>query len=141
MKGLDVRWQQRLQNYQRAMAHLTAAVELRRQRDLSLLEQQGLVQAFEFTHELAWHTLKDFLESRGAARMYGSRDATREGFAHELIEDGELWMEMIRDRNRSTRVYDDGTVDTIAQAIAERYFPAFQQLAERMTRLAKEEAA
>ena len=58
MNGLDVRWQQRLQNYQRAMAHLTAAVELRRQRDLSLLEQQGLVQAFEFTHELAWHTLK-----------------------------------------------------------------------------------
>lgn len=141
MNGLDVRWQQRLQNYQKALGHLTAAVELRRQRELSLLEQQGLVQAFEFTHELAWHTLKDFLESRGAGRMYGSRDAAREAFAHELIEDGELWMEMIRDRNRSTRVYDDGTVQTIVQSISEQYYPAFEQLADRMSRLAEEEDA
>jgi hypothetical protein len=57
---------------------------LAKQRRLSDLEQQGLIQAFEFTHELAWNTLKDFLESRGAGPLYGSKDATREGFAKGL---------------------------------------------------------
>ena len=58
----DVRWCQRLQSYQRALANLTSAVMLRQARGLSELEQQGLVQAFEFTHELAWNVMKDYLQ-------------------------------------------------------------------------------
>lgn len=71
------------------------ASELAEQRDLSDLERQGLIQAFEFTHELAWNTLKDFLTARGSSEtLYGSRDATRAAYAAELIEDGEAWMEI-----------------------------------------------
>jgi nucleotidyltransferase substrate binding protein (TIGR01987 family) len=58
-----------------------------------------VIQAFEFTHELAWNTLKDFLESCGEAGIYGSKDATRKSFAAGLIEDGETWMDMIQSRN------------------------------------------
>ena len=58
----DIRWQQRFQNYQKALAQLQNAVTLARERPLSLLEKQGLIQAFEYTHELAWKTLKDFLK-------------------------------------------------------------------------------
>jgi len=78
--GNYIRWQQRFSNYQKAFTQLKSAVELSHQRELSLLERQGVVQAFEYTHELAWKTMKDFLEYRGSTeQIYGSKDATRQG--------------------------------------------------------------
>ena len=65
LQNPDVRWRQRFQSFRKAFTQLKAAADLAKQRKLSELEQQGLIQAFEFTHELAWNTLKDFLESRG----------------------------------------------------------------------------
>jgi hypothetical protein len=56
---IETRWRQRLANYSAALAQLQAAVQLSRQRALSDLEKQGLIQAFEFTHELAWN--QDYL--------------------------------------------------------------------------------
>src|SRR6266704_378540 len=96
----DVRWRQRLQSFRKAFGQLSKAAATAKQRKLSELEQQGLIQTFEFTHELAWNTLKDFLESRGAANIYGSKDATREAFATGLIANGDEWMAMIQSRNR-----------------------------------------
>src|SRR6267378_7682676 len=83
LKKKDVRWRQRFQNYRKAFSQLSNAAALAKRRELTELEQQGLIQAFEFTHELAWNTLKDFLAARRGptARIYGSRDATREAFA------------------------------------------------------------
>ena len=78
----DIRWIQRFDNYQRALHALEEAVELSRQRPLTRLEQQGLIQGFEFTHELAWKTLKDFLKYRGVSGVIGSRDAAT-GKNHE----------------------------------------------------------
>lgn len=90
------------------------------------LERQGLIQAFEFTHELAWNTLTDFLTSRGVPdKLYGSRDSTRAAFAADLIEDGEAWMEMIRHRNESPHTYNDEVAGKIIDAIVLRYMPAF----------------
>lgn len=68
MTEKDIRWIQRFHNFKKALGQLAEAVELAGQRDLSKLEKQGVIQAFEFTHELAWNTLKDFLESRGAQK-------------------------------------------------------------------------
>jgi nucleotidyltransferase substrate binding protein (TIGR01987 family) len=75
-----------------AFSQLSKAAALAQQRELTELEQQGLIQVFEFTHELAWNTLKDFLESRGRLNLFGSKDATREAFAAGLIENGDAWM-------------------------------------------------
>lgn len=91
----DVRWRQRCQSFRQAFRQWAAAAELAKQRKLSELEQQGLIRAFEFTHELAWNTLQDFLESRGATAIYGSKEATREAFAKGLIANGDEWMAMI----------------------------------------------
>ena len=132
MTGQDVRWRQRLSNYRRALARLGEAVDLSGQRTLSDLERQGLIQAFEFTHELSWKTLKDFLASRGIEELYGSRDTTREAFAQGLITDGEAWMEMIRHRNLSTHTYDEATVQEIVTAVVSRYIVAFQELETRL---------
>jgi nucleotidyltransferase substrate binding protein (TIGR01987 family) len=100
MTAKDIRWIQRYNNFNKAFGQLSDAVKLAEQRQLSKLEEQGLIQAFEYTHELAWNTLKDFLENRGMQNMYGSRDATREAFKAGLIENGETWMEMIDSRNQ-----------------------------------------
>jgi len=133
-----LRWMQRFQNYQRALARLTEAVELSRQRSLTDLEQQGLVQAFEFTHELAWNSLKDFLESRGAMNLYGSRDATRAAFAAGLISDGDVWMDMIRHRNQTTHTYNEETVREIVTAITSAYIGEFGKLRDRLQQLERE---
>src|SRR5256885_16748890 len=98
MSTADIRWIQRFNHFNKALSQLSEAAALAKERPLSKLEQQGLIQAFEFTHELAWNTLKDFLESRGTTDLYGSRDATREAFAKGLIDDGEAWMAMIQSR-------------------------------------------
>jgi nucleotidyltransferase substrate binding protein (TIGR01987 family) len=135
----DIRWRQRFQNFRKAFVQLSAGCDLAQQRTLSNLEQQGLIQAFEFTHELAWNTLKDFLEHHGAIGIYGSKDATREAFAKGLIEDGELWMAMIQSRNQTTHTYDEATANEIATAITSSYGPAFKKFETRFAQLETEE--
>ena len=130
----DIRWQQRFSNYRKALAQLENAAGLAAQRELSLLEKQGLIQAFEYTHELAWKTIKDFLEHRGATEpIYGSKDATRQAFTVGLIGDGWTWMQMIRSRNLTSHTYDEKTVEEIADAILHDYLPQFQALREKLS--------
>ena len=138
LKNKDVRWRQRFENFRKAFEQLSSAAALTQQRDLTDLEQQGLIQAFEFTHELAWTTLKDFLESRGRLNIFGSKDATREAFGAGLIENGEAWMLMIESRNATTHTYDEKTADAIAQAILTRYVPEFEKFQTRFIQLERE---
>ena len=106
MANADVRWRQRFDNYERALQVLQRGVDLAGQRPLSELEQQGLIQGFEFTHELAWNLLKDYLQYQGLEGIIGSRDATRLAFQNALIGDGEGWMAMIKARNQSSHTYN-----------------------------------
>lgn len=129
----DIRWKQRLHSYTKALAVFTEAVELARSRPLSPLEKQGLVQSFEFTQELSWKVLKDFLEYQGAATgILGSKDAIRRGFAAGLISDGDTWMDMIASRNLASHTYNQETADEILQKCVESYAPQFQQLQKRL---------
>lgn len=132
MNQADVRWQQRFANYKRALQQLQSAVELSQQRELSNLEKQGVIQAFEFTHELAWNVLKDYLQDQGNQNIRGSKDATREAFKVQLITDGEGWMAMIQSRNISSHTYDERTAEQLAGAITAQYFPLFLALQSEM---------
>ncbi len=127
----DIRWKQRFDNFQRALAQLTVAVRLAEQRPLSDLERQGLIQGFEFTHELAWNVLKDYLELEGIQGLVGSRSTVREAFKRGLIVDGEAWMDMIEKRNLSSHAYDLGVAETVAQAVSAHYHPLFLDLQAR----------
>ncbi|PPC91756.1 MAG: nucleotidyltransferase, partial [Methylobacter sp.] len=104
----DSRWRQRFANYQNALAQLTRFID---KGELNELEEQGLIQAFENTHELAWNVLRDYLLAKGQQAIQGSRDATRLAFQLDLITDGEGWMAMIRDRNRTSLTYNKATAD------------------------------
>jgi nucleotidyltransferase substrate binding protein (TIGR01987 family) len=139
MTTQDIRWIQRLNHFNKAFSQLKEAVELARQRPLSKLEEQGLIQSFEYTHELAWNTLKDFLESRGARNLYGSKDVTREAFKRGLIENGEAWMDMIENRNLTSHTYDEAVASQIISAILNVYFTEFESLQIKLDKLKQEE--
>jgi nucleotidyltransferase substrate binding protein (TIGR01987 family) len=129
----DIRWQQRFANYGRAMQNLGEAVALATERPLSNLEQQGLIQAFEFTHELGWNVIKDFLEFKGITGLIGSRDASRSAFKNELITDGEAWMDMIKARNQTSHTYNLDVANEVAHAILTRFYPAFVALRQTLS--------
>ena len=128
----DIRWHQRLANSEKAFSRLAAAVELASPRPLSDLEKQGLIQAFEFTHELAWNVMKDYFAWQGTVDITGSRDATRESFSKGLVADGEGWMEMIRSRNPTSHTYNEEVANEIAARITGQYAPLFQAFLLRM---------
>lgn len=128
----DIRWQQRFDNFNRALEQLTQAVELSHQRALSDLEKQGVIQGFEIVHELAWNALKDFLEFEGVQGIVGSRGAVREAFKRELIDDGELWMDMIEKRNLSSHTYNKELAEELVNAIIGGYHAAFLALQQEM---------
>lgn len=131
----DIRWQQRFNNYIKAFQTLVDAVELAQTRELTKLEQQGLIQSFEFTHELAWNVLKDYLQDKGITGLIGSKDATRSAFKNGLIEAGDDWMEMIEARNQTTHTYNPEIAQTVADDILKRFYPAFAGLAKKFTAL------
>jgi len=141
MSTKDIRWIQRFHNFSKALSQLADAVELAQERPLTRLEEQGMIQAFEFTHELAWNTLKDFLENRGVQNIYGSKDTTREAFKAGLIENGEIWMDMIKSRNQTTHTYDESTVIEILEAVTASYFAEFNALLVRLNKVKEEELA
>jgi nucleotidyltransferase substrate binding protein (TIGR01987 family) len=138
MTTQDIRWIQRFNHFSKALSRLKEAVALAQKRPLSKLEEQELIQAFEFTHELAWNTLKDFLEDRGVQNLYGSRDTTREAFKTGLIENGEAWMAMIQSRNLTSHTYDEATAAPIASVVRKTYFTEFETLQIKLEKLKKE---
>ena len=133
----DVRWKQRFHNYTKAFQALTEAVELSQHRSLTALEQQGLIQSFEFTHELAWKMLKDYLEYQGISNVVGSRDASRFAFQNALINDGEVWMQMIVARNQTSHTYNIKIAQAVVDSVLSQFYPAFNQLAIKFSELAR----
>ncbi|MCL1814619.1 MAG: nucleotidyltransferase substrate binding protein [Treponema sp.] len=120
-KKEDIRWKQRLQNYKKALGTLEKAAALEKTRELTDLEKQGTIQSFEFTLEMAWNVMKDYLEEQGLTGIIGSKGAVRQAFSKGLIEDGQVWMDMIESRNISSHSYDEA----IAEKLLDNIFHAF----------------
>ena len=134
MNQEDIRWEQRFSNYVKALDKLRQTVgyirsEVENKETASVLDdivKQGLIQSFEYTHELAWKVMKDYMTHQGNPNISGSRDATREAFQLELISDGEAWMDMIKSRNLTSHTYDEDTANHIYQQVLKAYYPAFE---------------
>jgi len=135
MNTEDVRWLQRFNHFLTALSQLQEAVALSQQRSLSKLEEQGLIQAFEYTFELAWNTVKDYFEAQGETGILGSRDAFRLAFRRGLIKDGETWMDMIKSRTLSVHTYNEDVAKKIAANIINLYCPEFGKLRSTMEAL------
>ena len=148
MNNQDIRWEQRLNNYIKAFLKLNEAVmkikndfkidqngKINSDEFLDDIIKEGLIQRFEYTHELAWNVMKDFLENSGNNNIYGSKDATREAFSAGLIENGDAWMDMIRSRNKTSHTYNEETADSIFLKIVNDYIIEFSSFHSKMESL------
>lgn len=131
-KPKDIRWLQRLANFNKALLQLKKFfVKV----ELNDLEEQGLIKAFEYTYELAWNTIKDFYEEQGEVAIQGSKDAIRLAFRRGLVVDGEAWMEMIENRKLTVHTYNEATAAVIASLIKKKYFYLFLSLQENLDKI------
>ncbi|WP_045221130.1 nucleotidyltransferase substrate binding protein [Desulfonatronum thioautotrophicum] len=121
----QIRWEQRFTNYQHALRLLTEAVE--RIDDLDDLGKEGLVQRFEYTFELAWKTIKDFLNAKGVDVRF-PRDVIKRAFSDGIIDDGEAWLDMLDQRNRLAHTYNEADFRHSVEAIVTVYFDQLVQL-------------
>jgi len=145
MQKEDIRWKQRFENYQKALYKLNQAVQkiavdfkadeagnISSDAFLDDIIKEGLIQRFEYTHELAWNVMRDFLVLAGNANIFGSKDATREAFSAGLITHGEQWMEMINSRNKTSHTYNEETADEIFVKITRAYIGLFLEFEQKM---------
>jgi nucleotidyltransferase substrate binding protein (TIGR01987 family) len=121
----DIRWMQRFAHFSKALGQLSKFIE---KGELNELEKQGLIKSFEYTYELAWNTIKDYFEDQGETGIFGSRDAFRLAFRRGLIENGKIWMDMIKNRTLTTHTYNEEIANTISRAIVETYYSEFVAL-------------
>ena len=150
MGNQDIRWQQRFVNFKKALAKLAEVVNAidtdwedgKIGKQFSELEKEGVIQRFEYTHELAWNVMKDYSEYQGNTEIGGSRDATREAFKIGLITNGEKWMDMIKSRNQTSHTYNEATAFEIFMEIVRSYYPlfiAFQSVMEDLRNKSRED--
>jgi nucleotidyltransferase substrate binding protein (TIGR01987 family) len=124
----DIRWQQRLQNFERALALLTEALQ-GEPSALNQLEKEGVVQRFEYTLELAWKTLKDYLEESGIVlNAITPRQVIKDAYAARILDDGQTWIDMIDHRNLLSHTYDPVNFEEAVEAIHDRYLTALSQV-------------
>lgn len=150
----DIRWQQRLANYSKALKKLGENIDYIKEEFEHLdfgskdemmnasmaindIYKQGLIQSFEFTHELAWNVMKDFAQDQGIVEIRGSKDATRYAAKVTLINDAHIWMQMIPNRNKTTHTYNEETANEIFAEIISAYYQEFVLFEKTMTELAK----
>jgi len=124
----DIRWKQRFQHFEQAFTLLQEALH-EGPSVLSLLEKEGVIQRFEYSFELAWKTVKDFLESSGVIiTPLTPRQVLKDAFAAKLILDGQVWIDMLDHRNLLYHTYDSSVFEEAVDAIAARYLPAMTEL-------------
>ncbi|MBF4491366.1 nucleotidyltransferase substrate binding protein [Flavobacterium sp. MR2016-29] len=143
----DIRWEQRFSNFNKALLKLDESVNYIKQNYLDdkdeldadnlgyvveELIKEGLIQRFEYTHELAWNVMKDYAFFQGNSTVGGSRDATREAFRLHIIENAEMWMDMIQSRNKTSHTYNEEIANEIFNKIINDYFQLFLDFQKKM---------
>ena len=124
MNNLDVRWLQRFQNFEAALQNLKASIALPHYSDL---EKAGVIQYYEFTFELAWKTIKDYLEEKEVKALY-PRDVIKEGHKYQIIRDGEVWLDMLQKRNLMSHTYNKKNADLAFALIVESFFAELEEV-------------
>lgn len=119
-----IRWRQRLDNFQRAFLQLERGVKIVAPNEI---EVQGIIQSFEFTFELAWKTLKDFLEAQGVQCAF-PREVFKQAFQAGILPNGEVWLEMLGKRNLLAHTYDENLAQEAFQLITREYYPLMRDL-------------
>jgi nucleotidyltransferase substrate binding protein (TIGR01987 family) len=135
MSTQDIRWQQRLSNYNKALHHLGGALTIEKP---DFVQKAGIIQLFEMSFELAWKLLKDFLEDQGFQDVKSPRAALKKAFEIDLIAHGHQWMQLLEDRNLTTHTYDEEKAIEMVLLIDDKYYPILKDLQDTMNQRANE---
>jgi nucleotidyltransferase substrate binding protein (TIGR01987 family) len=130
-KSMDIRWKQRFQNFEKSFLLLKRTLEIKKP---SEAERGGLIQFYEMTFELAWKLLRDYLHEQGFS-INSPREAIKQAYQSEIIEDGQEWIDSLEDRNLTTQIYDEEIFLKVVNTIKNAYFPLLNSL---YTRIKKE---
>jgi nucleotidyltransferase substrate binding protein (TIGR01987 family) len=124
----DIRWKQRFENYDKALGRLQEALTAVGKEPGNHLYEMATIQAFEFTIELGWKVLKDYLKYQGVKEAVLPREVVRQAFQVQLITDGQTWIDMLEARNKTSHTYDDVQAAKIVQRIGQDFYPALNQV-------------
>lgn len=120
----DIRWKQRFSNYRKAITQLSEFIE---KPELNKFEVQGLIQCFEYTFELAWKTMKDYLEEQGFD-VKSPRAAIQNAFQMQLVKNGHMWIDALEKRNLMAHTYDENLAVEAERLIRTEYYPILKEL-------------
>lgn len=129
MAQQDIRWQQRFNNFTKALSQLSKFVQ---KEDLNEMEEQGLIKAFEYTYELAWKTLQDLLREKGYEGIAGPKPVIEQAFQDGYITNGKGWVNMHLSRNLTSHTYNEETAEEIIAAIIKEYHTLLNELHTRL---------
>lgn len=123
------RWQYRFDNFKRAYILLREAIEETNERALSQLEKEGIIQRFEYTIELSWKTMKDYLEFQNVVfDQVTPRAIIKEAFSAKLIDNGQVWMDALDARNKMSHTYDFKQFEAVIAHIKQSYLAVIEAL-------------
>ena len=123
----DIRWKQRFDNLQSTYQRLQHAVQANVATPNNDLIQMALIKAFEMTFELSWKTIKDYLKYNGIDVKL-PREVIKQAFTNDIITDGQLWIDMLEDRNLMAHTYDEVRALKAVNHICQRYMVGLEQL-------------
>jgi nucleotidyltransferase substrate binding protein (TIGR01987 family) len=129
MEYKDVRWKQRFQNFSKSLKHLSNALQIN---EPDIIQKAGIVQFFEMSYELAWNTMKDYLQEQGFSDIKSPRAAIKKGFEIGLLINGQEWMELLTDRNLTAHTYDEEKATEVEKLIRNKYFGLLTDLYENL---------
>jgi len=135
----EKRWIQRLYNYEKAVTVLENAFRINQERELTELERMGLIQSFELAFELAWNLMKDFLHSEGVFDIVGSKGAIKQAFSKGIIENGEIWIDMINRRNETSHCYDEAIAIRVVTEVTHSFVAELKNFLATMKRYKQEQ--
>ncbi len=125
----DIRWKQRFQNFEKSLHNLEKALKIN---NPDIIQRAGLIQFFEMSFELAWNTMKDYLEEQGFIDVKSPRAAIKKAFETGLITDGHLWLKALEDRNLTSHTYDENIANQVVELIRNNYYSLLAALEKEL---------
>lgn len=129
------RYQEKLSDFDKALNRLNEAIEESKNNTKSTTLKDGVIQRFEFCYEICWKVMKMYLENEGIEEAKSPRSTFREAFKVELIDDGEAWIDMLKDRNLTSHVYDEEMAIEIYEKIIMKYYPQMQEMCSKLKKV------